>query len=88
MLELTPEQLATLQNMGGDFFSISECAIALEVPEPALRQAINTQGNPAHKAYHTGRITEVAKHRRNVKDLANRGSSPAQSVIEKWIENS
>lgn len=87
-IKLTEEQMTALEKMGADFFTIEECAIGLEVDTSQLKYAIKDRKHPAHKSYYKGRMTEVARHRRNVKDLANRGSSPAQALVDKYIEQS
>lgn len=85
---LTQQELETLQKLSEDFFTVEECAIALEVSPEHLRNEIINPNSEAHKYYYKGRITELAKHRRNVKELANRGSNPAQVMVEKFIEQS
>lgn len=87
-LKLTQEQLDSLEQMGTDFFSIADCAISLQISEAILSRAIQDKENDAHKYYYRGRMTEVARHRRNVKSLANMGSSPAQMLVQKFIESS
>lgn len=87
-LKLSPEQLDALEKMAADFFKITECAIVLEVEEASLKYAIQDREHEAHKRYYKGRMTEVARHRKNVKELANRGSSPAQVLVDKYIEQS
>ena len=87
-LQLTNEQLDTLEKLAGDFFTVEECAIALEVDGFRLETAIKDREHDAHKRYYKGRMTEVARHRKNVKDLSNMGSSPAQALVDKYIEQS
>lgn len=87
-LKLSEEQLTALEEMGADFFSPTECAIALQISVERFSAALKDKSNDAHKRYYKGRMTEVARHRRNVKELANMGSSPAQQQVEKFIEKS
>ena len=87
-LSLSAEQLESLEKLAGDFFSVAECAIALEVDDALLKYAIEDKEHSAHKSYYKGRMTEVARHRKNVKSLANMGSSPAQALVEKYIDKS
>ena len=87
-LKLNEEQLSALEKLAGDFFTVHECAIALEVDEVQLKYAVEDGEHEAHKRYFKGRMTEVARHRKNVKSLANMGSSPAQALVEKYIDKS
>lgn len=87
-MKLNEQQLQQLEQLAADFFTIKECAIDLGVDEVKLIELIKKKGTAEHIYYYRGRMTEVARHRKNVKELANRGSSPAQTQVEKWIEKS
>lgn len=87
-LKLSPEQLDTIELLGKDFLEISEIAISIGVTKEQLERALKDQEHEAHKRYFAGRLPEKVKHIRNLKELSNRGSSPAQAMVDKYIQKS
>lgn len=82
----TPEQLKSLEQMGATFLTVKECAIALEISIPSLEIEMKNEKSEAYKAYWKGVLNAKVKHIKSVSDLAQRGSFPAQQLIEKRIE--
>ncbi len=85
-MELTNEQLSDLEQMGSVFLTIKECAIALDVNYADFEIEMLIQSTPAFKAYWKGVLNAKVKHAQSVNELAQRGSSPAQAMVQKMIE--
>ncbi len=75
---LTPEQLATAQEFGELLFTESEILEIMELdkPTPEFKRAIRK-----------GALLSEAKIRKSILKLAQDGSSPAQTVSQKLIDN-
>jgi hypothetical protein len=86
-MQLTKEQLEALEKMGASFLSIKECAIALEVDEVNFCKIMNDRTSEIFKTYWKGVLNAKVKHVKNVADLSDRGSSPAQQMIQKMIDH-
>ena len=85
-MNLTKTQLEALEKMGASFLSVDECCIALEVDEVDFHAAMRDRRTAAFKSYWKGVLNAKVKHVKNVSDLADRGSSPAQQMINSMIE--
>jgi hypothetical protein len=85
-MEWTSEQLNDLEDMGKLYLSIKECAIALEIKIDDFAIEMKNENSPAFKAYHKGVLNAKVKLIQSVNELASRGSSPAQAMAKKMIE--
>ena len=85
-MTLSKEQLASLEKLGGTFFSVQQCALVIEVDQMDLKKAIKNPSTEAHKAYYKGFLTSTLKLRESIMELATRGSSPAQAQMLKILE--
>ena len=75
------EQYASLM------FSKEEIAIILEVDPAELVVLLQDQDNKAFRVFQRGRLKREAEVRKGIFDLAQNGSSPAQTFAMKLIEN-
>ena len=83
---LNEKFLDDLETYASLMFSKSEIAIILEIPAQTLLEAISD--NPATlAAFQRGRLKREAEIRKGIFDLAQNGSSPAQTFAMKLIEN-
>lgn len=80
-MELTNEQLDSLERMAALFFNFNECAIALEVDEMRFRTEMKKRDSAVSKRYYKGYLNGVARLRESVMELAHRGSNPAQTQM-------
>jgi hypothetical protein len=68
-------------------FSKSELAVIMEVDPVELSDLIGDPLSPAGKAFQRGRLKREAELRKGIFDLAQNGSSPAQTLALKLVEN-
>ncbi|MEI7982349.1 MAG: hypothetical protein WCI71_11900 [Bacteroidota bacterium] len=68
-------------------FTKEEIAIILEVDPAELVTLLEYQEGLVFKAFQRGRLKREAEVRKGIFDLAQNGSSPAQSFAMKLIEN-
>ena len=68
-------------------FSKEEIAVILEVDPAELVVLVQDQDNPVFRAFRRGRLKREAEVRKGIFDLAQNGSSPAQTFAMKLIEN-
>ena len=68
-------------------FSKEEIAVILEVDPAELAVLLQDQDNPVFRAFQRGRLKREAEVRKGIFDLAQNGSSPAQTFAMKLIEN-
>ena len=68
-------------------FSKEEIAVILEVDPVQLVDLLEDQDNPVFRAFQRGRLKREAEVRKGIFDLAQNGSSPAQTFAMKLIDN-
>ena len=68
-------------------FSKEEIAVILEIDPAELAVLLQDQDNPVFRAFQRGRLKREAEVRKGIFDLAQNGSSPAQTFAMKLIEN-
>lgn len=68
-------------------FTKQEIAVILEVDPAELNVLLQDQDNTSFKAFQRGRLKREAEVRKGIFDLAQNGSSPAQTFAMKLIEN-
>ncbi len=68
-------------------FSKEEIAVILEVDPAELVVLLQDQDNQAFRAFQRGRLKREAEIRKGIFDLAQVGSSPAQTLAIKLIQN-
>jgi hypothetical protein len=86
-MKVTKQLLDDLEKMGAAFLSVKECAIALEVDEVEFNKLMMNRNSEVFRRYWKGVLNAKVKHVKNVSDLATRGSSPAQQMIQKMIDS-
>ena len=78
--------LEDLETYASLMFTKSEIAIILEIPEQRFMEVLNDHP-PSLVAFQRGRLKREAEVRKGIFDLAQNGSSPAQTFAMKLIEN-
>jgi hypothetical protein len=86
-MQLTPEQIVQVQELAGLFYTPTELATIMELPLQDCEDAMSIPGNAFYKAYYTGYFTAEVELRKAVKKVALIGSSPAQTMLQKIIDN-
>lgn len=85
-MELTKEQLNEVTEWAMALFSPKEIALIMELDELAFAQAIAAKQGDIYKHYMKGRLISEGKIKKAVINLAESGSSPAQTLALKMIE--
>jgi hypothetical protein len=85
--KLSDEELEMLEDLAAVFFTEKQCAIVLEQEQKAFVAAANSPISPIYKAYHKGRLKAIYDVRKNAFAMARNGSSPAQSFVEKLLND-
>jgi len=68
-------------------FTKEEIAVIMEIDPAELVVLLQDQDNKAFRAFQRGRLKREAEIRKGIFDLAQNGSSPAQTFAMKLIEN-
>ena len=86
LTKLSDEDLATLETNSGLMFSIREIAIILCIYPDDLKAMIAVIDSPEYNFFHKGRLSAEGKIRNSIFELAQNGSSPAQTQFLELIE--
>lgn len=84
---LTTAKLKELEELATLFYSISECAIILQVSKAKLKARIENEATPEAKHYNRGLLLSEKEVREKIIEMANRGSTKAQSQVMELIKN-
>jgi hypothetical protein len=85
MNELDTEQLAAIEELAGHFFKLEQIAAYLQVDPHAFVLAYAERGR-IWQHYQRGKITAELEIRKAGRTLARQGSSPAQALMLKLID--
>lgn len=84
-MNLTPEQLEQLGEMGYNLITPELAAINLEMDELEFLTELRTMGSPIQRSYYSGYIRQLTETRQAIIKAAHNGSNPAQLEILKMI---
>jgi hypothetical protein len=84
---ISPENLEQLQANAALMFSVKELSIIIEIDYKHLHYLVTNPKSPEYAAFHRGRLEAEAKIRKAIFELANNGSSPAQTQFLDLIES-
>jgi len=87
LIEQTENFLTDLESYAALMFNRSEIAVIMEVDTAELAELLSETQSPAFRAFQRGRLKREAELRKGIFDLAQNGSSPAQTMAIKLIEN-
>jgi hypothetical protein len=82
-MELSKEILAEIEDQASLFMTPDKIAIVIDIPFPQFKDMLLDPKHPAARAFRRGSLKSEIELRRSVIDLANRGSSPAQTLAVK-----
>lgn len=86
-MEITNELLVDVEHYASLMFSKKEIAIIIEMDEKVFADLLQDDKGPVFKAFTRGRLKKEALIRKSVFELAQNGSSPAQTFAIKLIQN-
>lgn len=86
-IQLTAEQLATIEDMSSCLMSPGEIALFIDYPVDSFKHIINhKKTDPIYIAFQKGRIkTKLELHRIVIK-LAHKGSPQAEQLADKYLK--
>ena len=87
MIEQNESFITEVETYASLMFSKEEIAVILEVDPVQLVDLLEDQDNAVFRAFQRGRLKREAEIRKGIFDLAQNGSSPAQTFAMKLIEN-
>ena len=82
---LNDDQLAELNELASLMMTIKEIAIILDIDELSFRKSLRINNSEEYKAYWSGYLKSKAELRKSILQHAKSGSSPAQTLSEKFI---
>ena len=80
----TPDDLANIRKLSRLRYTVSEIALALDIPAADLRRHLAVTTSPVYQAYHAGRIEGEIPYRQRVMTAAARGEEWAVRLAESW----
>jgi hypothetical protein len=86
-LQWTEEMLISIERMAGAAFSFEEMADVLEIEQAAFSLATREEGHPVQKRIRKGMLTRQLELRERIFKDAKNGSSPAQTLAVKLLDN-
>lgn len=86
-MELSEEQLKQVTEWAQMLFTPEEIAIVLQVDTGKMQDNINSRQGLVYAAYKRGQLLTIGKIRKAIIELAESGSSPAQTLAMSMIEN-
>lgn len=84
-LELSTDQLAQVREYAGLFLSYEEIALLIDVNYDEFVRAVRNRKSDVYRAYLLGRTESKVDIRRNVINLAKKGSPQAEELAEKYM---
>ena len=87
MIDQNESFITEVETYASLMFSKEEIAVILEIDPAELAILLQDQDNPVFRAFQRGRLKREAEVRKGIFDLAQNGSSPAQTFAMKLIEN-
>lgn len=85
--ELSDDILKQVEDLAGLFYTPKQVALICEIPANEFETAMSNESSALYKAYWKGYFTAEIEFRKEVKKASNYGSSPAQTLLAKIIEN-
>ena len=86
-MNLTPTQLEKITILAESSFEPWRIAFMLDIDPEEMKAAIDDMSHPASVAYYTGFYSNEHAVRESIMKLARDGSSPAQAMAVRMIEN-
>ena len=87
MIDQNESFITEVETYASLMFTKEEIAVILEVDPSELKVLLKDQDNPVFRAFQRGRLKREAEVRKGIFDLAQNGSSPAQTFAMKLIDN-
>ncbi len=85
-MNLTKEQLSSIEELSGLFLTPREIAILLSIDIDAFLECLMLHNSPEYLSYMKGKTQSKKEIREKVIKLAKMGSPQAEALAEKYIE--
>jgi len=86
MKPLTEEEITNLRNLAEALLTDEQIADVLELSYAEFLQLME-DSSEVNKALKAGRLLTVAKVNKSIIEAAEQGSSPAQAMVKKMVDN-
>jgi hypothetical protein len=86
-MNLSNDQLAELESLASYLFSPDEIAIVLDVDADQLEDELLDETSTIYRAYQRGKLKSKLELRKSILTLAKQGSSPAQTLAMRILED-
>lgn len=83
----TDENLQLVEECGSVFFTHAETAVACGMSVDVFEREVKMPSSPIYQAFHRGRLISLLNVRKNIIKMATNGSGPAQSMVNKMLED-
>lgn len=87
-MNLTPEELETIEKLAGLFYTPKQIATILEIDSEIFEAQINAEAGNIYKAYSKGYFQADIELRKSITQSALAGSSPAQAMLRELQKQS
>ncbi len=84
---LSDETLDLIEKCGRVYFTYEQTAKAVGIPVAQMMEYLDNENHPAHEAYHRGKHLSLLNIRLSIIRMAENGSAPAQSLMQKIIDD-
>ena len=84
---LSEEVLTAIEDNARLFFTDKQIAIIVQIPYISFKAMAEDEDDPVHLALAKGRLMSEAEVRKSIFELATSGSSPAQQLALKYIQD-
>ena len=85
-MNLTDEQLEAIEEFAHFFLDPKEIAYIIEVDEIQFLKEMENPSSEAHRRYYKGYLSEKARQRKAIQELAAGGSAPAQAMVKAYMD--
>ncbi|QXN68081.1 terminase small subunit [Microcystis phage Mae-Yong924-2] len=85
-MQLTAEQLTTLNNCGQLLLPPADVAFYMQLDADQVELLLTDRGHAGYEAYHAGRIETELALRASILKFAKAGSSPAQTMAKQLLD--
>jgi acetaldehyde dehydrogenase (acetylating) len=83
---MTADELKSVEDYAGQFFTPEEVALILNLPAEESKQVINDKDSDFMRHHNRGVLLSKAIIRKGIIDMAKNGSGPAQVTAVKMME--
>ncbi|MGB4775703.1 MAG: hypothetical protein WBP45_11050 [Daejeonella sp.] len=86
-MKLNDDQLTEIERLSGLFMKPGDISTIIGISKSEFGEMLKEQGSPAYQAYYRGKLLSEAEVRKSIITMAKQGSSPAQTLANKLLED-